>query len=296
MPGRVIRALVLLICVAAAPAAQAAFPGENGRIAVVSARFDRANEQERYAVRAVAPATKHNRVLRDCATFSRPRFCPFGDPAWSPDGLHLALAGDSPTRIAVMDDDGADLTELPNGDAQDDQPAWSPDGEQIVFRRGRGGETDLWIMDADGTDQRQLTFGPELDSEPTWSITGKIAFTRSGSVWVVEPDGTDLRQLVPDRGRQPDWSPFGDRLAFVRGSKIFVADDNGIVLRRVTKKAATRPAWSPDGLRIAFVRGLELFTVGPRGNFQRRLTKLSSGNQSGDDLGVSAGPDWQPLP
>jgi Tol biopolymer transport system component len=296
MAGRLVRTAILLLGVVAVPAAHATFPGENGRIAIVSARFDRPAEQEEYALRALAPRSRRARVLRDCGTSDSRRFCPFGDPAWSPGGDRLALAGDSPSRIAVAESDGSGLTELPRGDAQDDQPAWSPDGEELVFRRSGAGGADLWIMDADGTNQHQLTSGPEGDSEPVWSVDGLIAFTRGGSIWVVEPDGTGLRQLVPDRGRQPDWSPDGDRLAFVRGSKIFVADGFGTVLRRVTRRTATRPAWSPDGLRIAFVRGLELFTIGPRGHRQRRLTKLSSGNAAGDALGVTAGPDWQPLP
>lgn len=296
MAGRLVRTVVLLVGVVGAPAAHATFPGENGRIAIVSARYDPSSEQEKYALRAVGSEAKRGRVLRDCGTTVSQRFCPFGDPTWSPGGDRLALAGDSPSRIAVAESDGSGLTELPRADAQDDQPAWSPDGEQLVFRRSNPGTgADLWIMDADGRNQRQLTFGPEYDSEPVWSTDNLIAFTRESAVWVIEPLDGVPRQLIPGRGRQPDWSPEGDRLAFVRGSKVFVADGFGTVLRQVTRKTATRPAWSPDASRIAFVRGLELFTIGPRGNRQRRLTKLSSGNIQGDALGVTAGPDWQPL-
>ncbi|MGB7062037.1 MAG: hypothetical protein WBF13_06750 [Candidatus Zixiibacteriota bacterium] len=39
-----------------------------------------------------------------------------------------------------------------------DYPAWSPDGEEIVYTDVRGEYGRLFIMKADGSDKRQLTF------------------------------------------------------------------------------------------------------------------------------------------
>jgi Tol biopolymer transport system component len=53
----------------------------------------------------------------------------------------------------------------------DPEPAWSPDGRQVVFkepRRGTTGRADLWIINADGTGRHSLTTSPGMDSDPHW--------------------------------------------------------------------------------------------------------------------------------
>jgi TolB protein len=39
----------------------------------------------------------------------------------------------------------------------DNNPAWSPDGSQIVFRSDRTRFTALWLMNADGSNEHILT-------------------------------------------------------------------------------------------------------------------------------------------
>ena len=51
-------------------------------------------------------------------------------------------------------DDVRRLTSVPGFDGD---PAWSPDGRQIVFESTRSGNSDIWVMNADGTNPRDIT-------------------------------------------------------------------------------------------------------------------------------------------
>jgi TolB protein len=84
------------------------------------------------------------------------------DPHWCPDGSNIVFSSmkESPPQIFVMDADGSDLKQLTTEGAT--YPAWSPDGNKIVYVRHSGEYSSkhgqLWIMDADGRNKRQLTF------------------------------------------------------------------------------------------------------------------------------------------
>lgn len=72
---------------------------------------------------------------------------------------------------------------LTNGADSDTNPAWSPDGSQIVFvrRAGGTGAPTLYLMNADGTNQHALPLGTSstFDADPAWSPDGsQLVFTR----------------------------------------------------------------------------------------------------------------------
>jgi Tol biopolymer transport system component len=91
----------------------------------------------------------------------------------------------------------------------DADPAWSPDGSQIAFRRRLPGATpqgnlDIFVMAADGGAVAQLTTDAGNDQDPSWSPDGQsLAFTSdrndaAGSrLWVMRADGSDQRQVPP---------------------------------------------------------------------------------------------------
>ena len=136
---------------------------------------------------------------------------------FSPDGTRLLYdAGtDSGFGIFVMDVDGSAVTPL-GPTNQDYDPAWSPDGERIVFtRQEEGAESDIWVMDADGTDVRQLTNdGPgSTNLYPTFSPDGtKIAYVGGvtggpGSLTVMDADGGHPVDVVPKDVLGLSWQP-----------------------------------------------------------------------------------------
>ncbi|HEX2032067.1 MAG TPA: phosphodiester glycosidase family protein [Actinomycetota bacterium] len=209
-----------------------------------------------------------------------------------------ARAGGS--DILVLDEDGSNeenLTGTP--DAQEFDPAWSPEGTRIAFARklARNNTWDIYVMDALGATEVRLTqdFGGPIDRQPAWSPDGtRIAWTRSvhhagtSQVFVMNADGSGMESLtnaIPGRfDSSPAWSPDGSRIAFVsnRGTgfpELWVMDADGSDRRRLTVNSWIdgNPAWSPDGRELVFDRccpggSSDLFAVEVDTGLQRRLT------------------------
>src|SRR6185369_6149116 len=132
------------------------------------------------------------------------------------------------SRIAVINEDGSNMVILTGG-GQDRDPAWSPDGSQIVYSGHRINGINIIRMNVDGTGQVPLTdtFGSVINQEPAWSPDGKkIAFTsnraeaRRNEIWVMNADGSNQIRLTnnPAEDRDPVWSRDGQRITFSRKS------------------------------------------------------------------------------
>ena len=108
-----------------------------------------------------------------------------GDAGISPDGQTvLYWASDNPnfeggavyTLPLIGTDNPKQLTD--SADGVDADPAWSPDGKQIAFRRkvpnpGGGTNEDILVMNADGTAARAVAATPAADFKPVWSPDSK---------------------------------------------------------------------------------------------------------------------------
>ncbi|GAA3154193.1 hypothetical protein GCM10010531_01550 [Blastococcus jejuensis] len=151
------------------------------------------------------------------------------DVSFSHDGSTLVFwarnGSEGSALFKVPADGSGDPVQLTaGGDAEDADAVWSPDGQQIAFRRAPldgSGESDILVMNADGSGARTLAGGPGFDQDPSWSPEGdQIAFksNRSGPsdrdgnhLWLVRTDGSDLRQLPagPEGADDsaPAWGP-----------------------------------------------------------------------------------------
>lgn len=142
-------------------------------------------------------------------------------PAWSADGSKIAFISNrgGPEDIWIMDADGTNPMRVTTGlVGLFSNPAFSPDGRQIVFSSPLGPPVaNLMIINADGTGLCQLTAGNFEDRYPHWSTRG-IVFARSGSgdhgLWLIQPDGSGLEALRDAIGRNPAWSPDSSKIAF----------------------------------------------------------------------------------
>lgn len=132
-------------------------------------------------------------------------------PKWSPDPTSNKLlfqrARERGSRfhgiwtIDFVNGEGSRPTEIVSAaNAATINPAWSPDGQHIVFstvvepeKHASGHPTfaELWIIRLDGTGRTNLTRGEFSDVQPIWGADGKVYFVsnRSGrdSIWSVSP-------------------------------------------------------------------------------------------------------------
>jgi Tol biopolymer transport system component len=187
----------------------------------------------------------------------------FTFPDFSPDRRRIVFAGTA-TAAASSDDvyaigaDGTGLAQLTSGPGNNDYPAYSPAGRQIVFISDRTGTEQVWVMNADGSHQTQLTHSGVSDDEvPDWSPDGRrIVYQEgdppNGRIWVMNADGTGNHRLTSGPGNDfgPAWSPDGRQLAFVRDlgggdRSVWVMDADGSNAHRLLPIPLTEyvPAW-----------------------------------------------------
>ncbi|HXA77807.1 MAG TPA: winged helix-turn-helix domain-containing protein [Candidatus Acidoferrales bacterium] len=196
-------------------------------------------------------------------------------PTLAPDGTQMAYSTDSGKGFEIFVRQlipGGKEVQITSDGGGNVQPAWSPDGNLIVYHSAsRGG---LWVIPALGGTARKLA---DFGSHPSWSRDDQwIAFQSSVSddfgadssgilppsaIWVIRPDGTDARQITPPGHPlgaygAPSWSPDSKHIVFVEDGAAAIwavaLDGSGLVRLTDPSYRSYDPVYSLDGKSVLF--------------------------------------------
>jgi dipeptidyl aminopeptidase/acylaminoacyl peptidase len=173
------------------------------------------------------------------------------------------------------------LVNLTPGVYDENLPAWSPDGKQLVFSSKRGPDPD------------------RHDNYDLFLIDAKVGATAHPLL------ATDVPENAPNYGSRPAWSPDGRRIAFVQGGpkeqlvyalhQLMVVDVAGGPARALTAgldRNTTQPQWSADGKSVYFLleddRAESLMRVPATGGKPEKV--LAGARQVGDFDMTGKGP------
>lgn len=205
-------------------------------------------------------------------------------------------------RIAIMDQDGANVSFLTDGRSLVFAPRISPTGDRVLFTSYESGQPRIYIMDL-ATMRRQvigdqpgtMTFGPRFSPDGQ-SVVYSLSVGGRTDVYLLRLAGGQRFQLTnsPAISTAPSFSPDGSQIVFESDRagtpQLYVMPVGGGEPRRISQGAGRygTPVWSPQGDYIAFTnQAAGRFHIGvmrTNGSEERLLTASF----------LDEGPTWAP--
>jgi Tol biopolymer transport system component len=164
--------------------------------------------------------------------------------------------------VYVADADGSRVRRV-SGPGYASIPAWSPDGDRLVFAKAEPGRSrvwNLWQVTLESGELRRLT--SHKVGQPwsgSWFPDGKrIAYSHEDRIIVLDLDrGTTRSYSSPEAGRllrTPAVSPDGRQILFqvFRDGAWLLDVASGAMQKVLDDRSAEEYSWSPDGRRVAY--------------------------------------------
>jgi dipeptidyl aminopeptidase/acylaminoacyl peptidase len=172
---------------------------------------------------------------------------------------------------------------LTRGVGTDRQPAYSPDGNTIVFSSNREGNFDIWQVSRATGALRRVTEDAGEDWDPAFTPDGRKLLWSSNrgghfEIWTAEVDGSGARQVSSDGvdAQNPAATPDGSWIVYStnnpekRGVWKIRADGRDAV--RIASGSTQHPEVSPDGRHA-------LYFVDQPGGWSLEVVALAEGTK-----------------
>jgi TolB protein len=193
-------------------------------------------------------------------------------------------------RLALMDQDGANLRYLTRGDDLVLTPRFSPSTQEITYMSYGQGDPRVYLLNTETAQREVVGNFPGMSFSPRFSPDGQrviMSLQQGGNSNLFAMDlrskATTRLTDTPAIDTAPSYSPDGTRICFEsdRGGKpqIYVMASGGGPAQRISfaDGSYSTPVWSPRGDTIAFTKLTQgNFAIGimrPDGQGERILTE-----------------------
>jgi TolB protein len=194
-------------------------------------------------------------------------------------------------RLAIMDQDGANVRFLTQGDNLVVTPRYSPVSQDITYMsQASGQQPRVHVINLESGTRQIVGNFPDMTSSPRFSPDGQrivMSLQQGGNANIFTMDlGSRTTTRVTSTGAidtSPSYSPDGREIVFEsdRGGQqqIYVMGADGSNPRRISfgEGSYSQPAWSPRGDLIAFTKrtrgGFAIGIMKPDGSGERLLTE-----------------------
>ncbi len=202
-----------------------------------------------------------------------PTFTPMPKPT-DPNGGRIAFTctrGDY-NQICMINRDGSGLTQLSDMEASNYYPAFSPEGDALLFASNRNGAFDLYLLLFGQKQLFQITKNVGNVISPDYSPDGRrIIFANQvgdgqTAIWMVNADGLNPHLVYTGANAivAAAWSPSGEKIAYAMSVgipqeyEIFIMNTEGKNHVRISERLTGIGGsidWSPDGKNLLVYAG-----------------------------------------